>query len=244
MMNNKVWRIDFKLKTIIISDKIKESSAKSVSIPFSEENFTHVPKINVNIRKQNFNVFFDTGAGSGFTLDSKSYQLVKDNNFLIFEGLLSQSLSSVSKGEKQLDVMEVDVNNKVLENQIVDTSSNSRNLVGTRFMENFIIDLDFVNKKIILNPTGKVRNIIASELLFASLENHLVIVNKLKIPQLSELNVADKIIKVNNIDVSKINAEKFCEIKKLIDNSSEITIQNESGKEFKLEKKNILQYLN
>ena len=244
MMNNKVWRIDFKLKTIIVSDKLTECSPQSVSILFSEENFTHVPTINVNIRKQNFNVFFDTGAGSGFTLDSKSYQLVKDNNFLIFEGLLSQSLSSISKGERQLDVMEVEVDNKVLGNHIVDTSSDSRNLVGTRFMENFLIDLDFVNKKVILNPTGKIPEYNSFGIAFASVENYLVIVNKLKIPQLSELNVADKIIKINNIDVSKINAEKFCEIKKLIDNSSEITIQNESGKEFKLEKKNILQYLN
>ncbi|MDY0929693.1 aspartyl protease family protein [Chryseobacterium sp. CFBP8996] len=244
MMNNKVWRIDFKTKTIIISDKVIESSARSVSISFSEENFTHVPTINVNIRKQNFNVVFDTGSGSGFTLDSKSYQLVKDSSFLTFEGLLSQSLNSVSKGERELDVMEVGVDNKVLSNQIVDTSSDSRNLVGTRFMENFLIDLDFVNKKVILNPTGKTAEYNSFGIAFAPVENHLIIVNKLKIPQLSELNVADKIIKINNINVSKINAEKFCEVKKLIDNSSEITIQNESGKEFKLEKKNILQYLN
>ncbi|AZB31236.1 aspartyl protease family protein [Chryseobacterium balustinum] len=244
MMNDKVWRIDFKTKTIIISDKVIESSAQSVSISFSEENFTHVPTINVNIRKQNFNVFFDTGAGSGFTLDPRSYQLVKDNNFLIFEGLLSQSLSSISKGERKLDVMEVEVDNKVLDNQIVDTSSDSRNLVGTRFMENFLIDLDFVNKKVILNPTDKTPEYNSFGIAFSPVENHLVIVNKLKIPELSELNVADKIIKVNNIDVSKINAEIFCEVKKIIDNTQVIVIQIESKKEFKLEKKNILQYLN
>lgn len=244
MMNDKVWRIDFKTKTIIISDKVIESSAQSVSIPFFEENFTHVPTINVNIKKQNFNVFFDTGSGSGFTLDSKSYQLVKDNNFLTFEGLLSQSLNSVSKGERQLDVMEVEVNNNVLGNQIVDTSSDSRNLMGTRFMENYLIDLDFINKKIILNTTGKTPEYNSFGIAFAPVENHLVIVNKLKIPELSELNVADKIIKVNNIDVSKINAETFCEVKKIIDKTQVIVIQIESKKEFKLEKKNILQYLN
>ncbi|WP_159472751.1 aspartyl protease family protein [Chryseobacterium sp. 18068] len=244
MMNNKVWRIDFKTKTIIILDKVIESSAQVISIPFSEENFTHVPTINVNIRKQNFNVVFDTGSGSGFTLDSKSYQLVKDNNFLTFEGLLSQSLSSTSKGERKLDVMEVEVDNKVLGNQIVDTSSDSRNLVGTRFMENFLIDLDFVNKKVILNPTDKTPEYNSFGIAFAPVENHLVIVNKLKIPELSELNVADKIIKINNIDVSKINAETFCEVKKIIDNTQVIVIQIESKKEFKLEKKNILQYLN
>lgn len=244
MMNDKVWRIDFKTKTIIVSDKVMENTAESISIPFSEENFTHVPTINVNIRKQNFNVFFDTGAGSGFTLDSKSYQLVKDNNFLVFEGLLSQSLSSISKGERQFDVMEVEINNNVLGNQIVDTSSDSGNLVGTRFMENFLVDLDFINKKIILNATDKTLEYNSFGIAFSSVENHFVIVNKLKIPEFSELNIAEKIIKVNNMDVSKINAEKFCEVKKLIDNSSEIIIENESGKEFKLEKKNLLQYLN
>lgn len=244
MMNNKVWRIDFKLKTIIVSDKVPESSVQSISIPFSEENFTHVPKINVNIRKHNFDIFFDTGAGSGFTLDSKSYHLVKDNNFLIFEGLLSQSLSSISKGERQFDLMEVEVNNSALGNQIVDTSSDSRNLVGTKFMENFLIDLDFINKKIILNTTGKTPKYNSFGISFAPVENHLVIVNKLKISQLSELNVGDKIFKVNNIDTSKISLDVFCEIKKIMDNGQIITIKNESGKEFRLEKKNLLEYLN
>lgn len=244
MMNDKVWRIDFKSKTIIISDKVIEGSAQSVSIPFSEENFTHVPTINVNIRKQNFNVVFDTGSGSGFTLDSKSYQLVKDNNFLTFEGLLSQSLNSISKGERQLDIMEVEVNNNVLGTQIVDTSSDSRNLMGTRCMENFIIDLDFVNKKIVIITTDKTPEYNNFGIAFAPVENHLVIVNKLKIPELSELNVADKVIKVNDIDVSKIDTETFCKVKKIIDKSQIIVIQIESKKEFTLERKNILLYLN
>ncbi|WP_267281958.1 retropepsin-like aspartic protease [Chryseobacterium luquanense] len=244
MMNNKVWRIDFKAKKIIVSDKSTENSAQSVSISFSEENFTHVPTINVTIRKRNFNVFFDTGAGSGFTLDSNSYNLIRDNNFLTFEGLLSQSLNSVSKGEKQLDMMEVEINNTVLGNQVIDNSNDSRNLVGTRFMENYIVDLDFISKKIILNTTGKIPEYNSFGISFAPAENHLVIVNQLKIPQLSELNVGDKIIKVNNIDASKMSLENFCEIKKMMDNGQIMTIQNESGKEFRLEKKNILQYLN
>ncbi len=244
MMNNKVWRIDFRTKTITISDKITENSAQSISIPFSEESFTHVPTINVNIRKQNLDMVFDTGSGSGFTLDSKSYQLVKDDNFLTFEGLLSQSLNSVSKGERWLDVMEAEVNNNILGNQIVDTSSDSRNLVGTRFMENYLIDLDFINKKIILNTTDKSPEYNSFGIAFAPVDGTLVIVNKLKIPELSGLNVADKIIKVNNIDVSKIHEETFCEIKKIIENSQVIVIEIDSKKEFKLEKKDILQYLN
>lgn len=244
MMNNKVWRIDFRTKTITISDKITENSAQSISIPFTEESFTHVPTINVNIRKQNLDMVFDTGSGSGFTLDSKSYQLVKDDNFLTFEGLLSQSLNSVSKGERWLDVMEAEVNHNILGNQIVDTSSDSRNLVGTRFMENYLIDLDFINKKIILNTTDKTPEYNSFGIAFAPVDGTLVIVNKLKIPELSELNVADKIIKVNNIDVSKIDEETFCKIKKIMDNSKIMIIENESKKEFKLEKKDILQYLN
>lgn len=244
MMVNKFWRLDFNAKTIVVSDQSIKNSTEGISIPFTEVNFTHSPEASFKIRNQNFSFLFDTGAGNGFTLDSNSYKLVKDNNFLTFEGLLSQSLSSVSKGERQFDVMEVEGNNSVLGNQIVDNSDDSRNLVGTRFMENFLIDLDFINKKIILNPTGKTAEYNSFGIAFAPVEDRLVIVNKLKVPQLSGLNITDKIIAINNIDVSKINVEKFCEIKKLIDSSQVIIIQNESGKEFKLEKKNILQYLN
>lgn len=244
MMANKVWRLDFKTKTIVISDQSIKNLIEGISIPFTEANFTHSPEASFKIRNQNFNFLFDTGAGNGFTLDSNSYNLVKDNNFLTFEGLLSQSLNSVSKGEKQFDVMEVEVNNSVLGNQIVDNSNDSRNLVGTRFMENYIVDLDFISKKIILNKTEKTPEYNSFGISFAPVDDHLVIVNKLKIPQLSELNVGDKIIKVNNMDASKISLKSFCEIKTIMDNNQIIIIQNESGKEFRLEKKNILQYLN
>lgn len=243
-MNGKIWRIDFKTKTITISDKFIESSYKTTLIPFTEENFTHVPQVKLNIRKQSFNIVFDTGSGSGFTLDAKSYDLVKDNNFLIFEGLLSQSLNSVSKGEKQFDVMNIEVDNTDLGNQIVDTSSNSRNLVGTRFMENFLVDIDFIDKNIILHHLNKTPEYNNFGIALAPVENYLVIVNKLKISQLSELNIGDRMIKVNNINTSNISPESFCEVKRLMDNSQIITLENESGKEFKLEKKNILQYLN
>ncbi|MFY1045434.1 aspartyl protease family protein [Chryseobacterium sp. GP-SGM7] len=244
MMANKFWRLDFKARTIVVSDQPIKNLSEGISIPFTEENFTRVPAISVSIKKKNFNVFFDTGSGSGFTLDSKSYDLVKDNNFLTFEGLLSQSLNSISKGEKQLDLMEVEINHTLLGNQIVDNSNDSRNLVGTRFMENYIVDLDFISKKIILNKTERTPEYNSFGISLAPVDNHLVIVNKLKIPLLSELNIGDKIIKVNNIDISKISLENFCEIKKMMDSNQVITIQKESGKEFKLEKKNILEYLN
>ncbi|HEX7870136.1 MAG TPA: aspartyl protease family protein, partial [Chryseobacterium sp.] len=99
MMANKFWRLDFKAKTIVISDQSIRNSTEGISIPFTVANFTHVPEASFKIRNQNFSFLFDTGAGNGFTLDSNSYKLVKDSDFLTFEGLLSQSLSSVSKGE-------------------------------------------------------------------------------------------------------------------------------------------------
>ena len=41
-----------------------------------------------------------------------------------------------------------------------------------------------------------------------------------------------------------MSGEAFCGIKKILDNSQTIVIENESHKIFALEKKNILQYLN
>lgn len=244
MMNGKVWRIDFKTKKISIADKPAKSSSESILISFTEENYTHVPNIDVKIRNQNFPLLFDTGSGSGFTLDSKSYDLVRDDNFLTIEGLLSQSLNSVSKGEKQLDVMEVKIGSHLLGNQIVDSSVDSKSLIGTRFMENYLIDLDFIEKRITLTPTDNGVKYNSFGLAFASVENHFVIINKLKIPQLSELNVGDKIFKINTVDVSKVDTERFCEIKKLMDSTETLIIQNEAGKEFKLQKQDILQFLN
>jgi len=66
----------------------------------------------------------------------------------------------------------------------------------------------------------------------------------MKTPQLSELKLADKIHKINALDVSKPNDDTFCEVKKLLDEVKVITIENESHKKFTLEKKDILQFLN
>lgn len=243
MMKGKVWRIDFKSKMITVFDKPQELSNNVAIIPFSEENFTHVPKITAKIRNQNIEFIFDTGSGMGFSVNQKSYDQIKDNDFLTFEGLLSQSLNSIVKGQRQVDVMDIEINNTKLGNQIVDSSLDSPNLIGTKFIENYLVDFDFISKKIILANTGKTLKYPSFGIAFAPIDNSLVIVNKLQIPQLSGLQLTDKIIKINNIDVSKMNGESFCEIKKLIDKSQSIVIENKFNKTFTLEKTDVLQYL-
>jgi len=245
MMRNRIWRIDFKSRTITMSDKAEEEySAASVMIPFSEENFTGVPKINAKIRNQDIRFIFDTGSGMGFTMNQKSYDAIKDKNFLAFEGLLSQSLNSISKGERRVDIMEVEINNSNLGNQLVDSSSDSPDLIGTRFIENYLVDLDFINKRIVLNRPNKSLEYLSFGISFAPVNDNLIIVNKLQIPQLSGLNLTEKIIKINNMDTSKINNEIFCKVKLLLDNSQTITLENASHEKFTLEKKDILRYLN
>nr|WP_314499541.1 aspartyl protease family protein [uncultured Chryseobacterium sp.] len=244
MMKGKIWKIDFKNRKMTVSDQIGElSSANSVQIPFSEEDFTGVPKINVKIRNQNLEYIFDTGSGMGFTLDQNSYNKIKDDQFLTFEGLLAQSISSVSTGERYVDLMEVQINNTEIGAQIVDSSPDARNLLGTRFMENYEVQLDFIHKKIILQSNGKKPEYSTFGVTLAPMKDDLVIINKLKIPQLSSLNLKDKIVKINHLDISKVNSETFCEVKKILDSSSSITIETAGKKSFTLEKKNVLEYL-
>ncbi|KUJ49752.1 aspartyl protease family protein [Chryseobacterium sp. JAH] len=244
MMKGKIWQIDFKNSKLTVSDQVNELNvANSVHIPFSEENFTGVPKINIKIRNQNLEFIFDTGSGMGFTLDQNSYNQIKDDLFLTFEGLLAQSISSVSIGERYVDLMEVQINNSNMGVQMVDSSSDSRNLLGTRFMENYEVQLDFIHKKIILNSNGDQPRYFTFGVSFAPMKEDFIIVNKIQLPQLSALNVKDKILKINNIDVSKVNSETVCEVKKVLDSNSSITIETSAKKTFTLEKKNVLEYI-
>ncbi|WEK68891.1 MAG: aspartyl protease family protein [Candidatus Chryseobacterium colombiense] len=245
MMKDKVWQIDFKNKTLTVSDRTKaDLSSGSVNIPFTEENFTGVPKIEVKIRGQLLDYIFDTGSGTSFSLDQQSYNKIKDSDFLTFEGLLSQSLNSISKGERQVDMMDVQFGNVNVGNQTIDSSLDAVNLVGTRFMENYLVVLDFINKKIVLNPNGNQPEYRSFGISFGVNKDNLIIVNKLKIPQLSELNLGERIIRVNTLDVSKANEDMLCEIKKMLDATKVITVENEAHQKFTLEKKNILQLLN
>lgn len=244
MMKDKVWRIDFKTKTINVFEKSQELSNNFAAVSFSQENFTGVPKINVKIRNHNIDFIFDTGSGMGFTINEKSYNQIKDKDFLTFEGLLSQSLNSIVKGQRQVDLMEVELGNTKLGDQIIDSSSDSPNLIGTKFIENYLVDLDFINKKIILGKAEKTPEYNSFGITVAPVANSLVIVNKLEIPQLSELHLTDKIIRINDTDTVKMNLEKFCKIKELFEKNSSITIENDSHKKFTLEKTNVLEYLN
>lgn len=244
MMKGKIWRIDFKTKTISVFDKSLTNSPTSVTIPFSEDNFTSVPRVKGKIRNKDAEFIFDSGSGMGITLSQNLYNSIKDSDFLTFEGLLSQGLNSVNKGERQVDLMEIEFNKTNLKNQIIDSSSDPLNLIGIRFIENYLVDLDFINNNIILNSTDKTPEYNSFGISLAPIDNSLIIVNKLQIPSLSELNLSEKILKINDIDVSKITAEKYCEVRKILDNSKTITIENESNKKFILEKKNVLLYLN
>jgi len=244
-MKDKVWEIDFKNKILTVSDKIEsEFSSGSIIIPFIEGNFTNVPKLEVEIRGQKLDYFFDTGSGMSFSLNQQSYNKIKDDNFLIFEGLLAQSLNSISKGERQVDLMEVRFGNVNVGNQIIDSSPETINLLGTKFMENYLVILDFINKKIILNPNGNKPEYNSFGVSFAIHKDNLIIVNKLQVTQLSELKLGDKILKINSVDVSRANDEVLCEVKKMFDEVKTITIENEAHQKFTLEKKNILQLLN
>ncbi|UMQ40495.1 retropepsin-like domain-containing protein [Chryseobacterium sp. Y16C] len=245
MMKDKMWQIDFKNKTLTVFDKIENDSySGSVAIPFTEEKFIGVPKIEVKIRGQILDYVFDTGSGMGFSLNQQSYNKIKDHDFLIFEGLLAQSLNSISKGEKEVDIMEVQFGNINVGNQIIDSSLDAVNLVGTKFMENYLIVLDFINKKIILYPNGDTPAYNSFGVSFAVNKDRLIIVNRLIIDSLSELNLGERIIKINSMDVSIVNDEIFCEVKKILDNNTIITLENESHKRFTIEKKNLLQLLN
>ncbi len=245
MMKGKIWQIDFKNKILTVSEKIENaSSAGLVTIPFTEENFTGVPKIEVKIRGQVLDYVFDTGSGMSFSLNQQSYNKIKDNDFLTFEGLLAQSLNSISKGERHVDVMEVQLGNANIGSQIIDSSLEATNLLGTKFMENYLVILDCIHKKIILQPNGNKPEYNSFGVSFAVSKDALIIVNKLQIPQLSELTLAERIVKINDIDVSTANNETFCGIKKMMDEVNTLTIENESHKKFTLEKKNILQLLN
>ncbi len=244
MMKGKIWKLDFINKTMTISDesnKIKLSNL--LQIPFSEEDFTGVPKINVKIRNQDLQYIFDTGSAMGFTLDQDSYNRVKDDQFLTFEGMLAQSISSVSTGKKYVDLMEVQINNSNLGMQMVDSSFDSRNLLGTRFMKNYEVQLDFIHKNIMLYPNGGLPEYSSFGISLAPVKDALIIVNKLQIPQLAALSLNEKIVKVNQIDVSKVSSETFCVVKTVLDSNSSVTIETASKATFTLEKKNVLDYI-
>lgn len=115
----------------------------------------------------------------------------------------------------------------------------------TRFFYFKITDtVTYICLKSSKNPNGNKPAYNSFGVSFAVNKNRLIIVNSLIADSLSGLNLGERIIKINSMDVSIVNDEIFCEIKKMLNNSTIITLENESYKRFTIEKKNLLQLLN
>lgn len=247
-LDGKIWKIDFKEKKIVFLEREKkikkEIRTQLIEIPFKKDGFTKVPSLNGSIRGIDTEFTFDTGSGMGITIENNIYQKIKDEKYLVSEGLLSQGINSVSKGIRVIDLMKFTINNNDLGEQIVDSSTDATNLIGTRFMENFITTIDFINNKILLEP---IKNDIRYEsfgFMVAPSNGKIKIINVWETEETSLINLGDEITQINDLVTTELTTDIFCSILEIFRNKNQITIVKTNGEKLVMKKIDLVKKLN
>lgn len=239
-LDGNIWKIDFLKKIIFINDNIY---SEGIIIPFKKDSFTKVPKISGKIRGKNIDFLFDTGSNSSISVSKSIYNSIKDDNVIQSEGFISQSVNSNSVGIREIDKMSFHSNDIDFGDQIIDSDNYTLNIIGTMFMENFIVILDFVNNKLQLKKQSDNLSLNSFGFALAPVNNKLQIVNKYNIKSTCLLQLSDIITKVDDLDTKTIDDEKMCKILQKLRSNNFIDIYKENGMKLRIIKVNIVENL-
>ncbi len=224
-MKKSIWQIDMLNKKIIITNNIGTLNIpqKAGIVEFSNQ-FTGIPLVDINIEGIVFkNVVFDYGSDSNIDIstDKISEILLKiDNSVIKSYGMKSLGLY----GGKNDTIYTVLPGNILLDNypinkQIVDLKKTGESTIGTELLKNYIVTIDWSNKKIYLEAHPQNNQDIANELntfgFGAKLEdNNLVVVYLIEnSPALNAgISIGDQILSIDGKDYTNLDLEGYCDI--------------------------------
>jgi hypothetical protein len=243
VMDGKVWTIDFQNKRILIEEKtLQPEDSHFFEIPFTKQDVSAIPFVNCTIRNQSVDFVFDTGSDSGIDIEEKIYITIKDNNHLVSEGFLSLSAYVISIGKRELDTMDFVVNGNNFGRQIIDSDTSTVNMIGTKFMENYKVRLDFINNTIFLYPNNGENKLNMKSFGFSvvPLDGKLKIVSKWHIAETSSIELLDEIIQIEDIKIENITDELYCEVQRIMAEREYISIERKDGSKISFRKLNLI----
>jgi len=225
------FQIDYEKKQIIITDQIEglENLEEIQWIKYttlSQETPIIPAVINNDI---NVNLFFDTGFSGAITLSSEDLYKTISEKLPDKTALFAIKPTITIAGGKDVDSYQsllfktttVAFGPNVTENLIISVDNTLEKkysgLIGNKYFENYIITLNYQNKRVGFLPTKKT-NIPANRntfgLSYTPLDNKLIITKVYKNSEAEnyEIYVGDEIISINGAKISDLPEETFCEM--------------------------------
>jgi len=224
LMKMAIWQIDFEKQIISITNnkELLQIDVNAQIIPFRSNSAGKqlVDIIINNITEKN--ITFDTGSNGGITCSKKTYtKLLKEDSQLNKNYGFGSNTSGIYGQEKLDSIFYIipstckmgDLN---INNQIIEFKEIGSRTIGTEFLKNYTVIIDWHCKEITLIEKNKVE--INSDYSFGfkvSLESNKIyvkyIINNSSVAQ-QGLKLGDQIIEINSTDYREVSKDDYCTI--------------------------------
>lgn len=222
LMRKAVWEFDYKNQQITITNSADslEKHAHSKTIPFSND-MVGTPKIDLDINGQKEEgVIVDLGSTGGFAVSRATYAKLLENKRLsssVFGyGTSSSGIYAAAPNDTVKTGISpvISLGDLILKNQVLHTSNNKT--LGTRFLRNYRVVLDWATNHITLTENTRFENTVFEHLGFRKkLQGDKLIIGFIydqSAAQKAGLKLGDQIVAMNGKDYTKVNPDEWCEL--------------------------------
>lgn len=202
------WQIDYKNRLIRFSDQpFKSNLKKSYKIPFDKPLLSGTPSIDLIVDgKKIEGVLFDVGYNGGLILPRKFSTHFSGKSKIT----LDQSTSGIyGTNIDTLITKDLTLNLGGFKTGIpIEFSSLDKALIGNDFLEHFIVNLNYDDKTITLQPQSPVKITPPLDFIPGILDDSLWVVNRITLP--SQFQLGDTLSKINGKRPSEL-FDSYCD---------------------------------
>jgi predicted aspartyl protease len=243
LLRNSIIKINGANKTIIITNKIKSLNIDKKPIKMKLVGNQKMPYVALKFVAKNSDrasdmVLVDTGMDGFYDMSKRAYSIFEKSK--IFEALFTATGISDSglfgagnsNEQKLLEIENADLNQQIINNLMVSTTSDDNSRIGLDFLKYGDITLDFLHKKFYFESAKTIDVKEKTPKFYTSIQNDKVVIglvwdDKLK----TVMNTGDEVISVDQIDIATISLCDFLKLKKEWKNKDRyiLIIKNKEG---------------
>lgn len=243
LLQNSIIKINGSNKTVIITNKIKSLNIDKKPIKMKLVGNQKSPYIELKFEGKNNDkasdmVLMDTGMDGLYDMSKRAYTIFEKNN--IFKALYSATGigdlglfgAGNSSEQKLLEIENANLNQQIINNLMVSTTSDDNSRIGLDFLKYGDITLDFLNKKFYFESAKTIDVKEKTPKFYTSVQNDKVVIGIVWDEKLKTLmNTGDEVISVDQIDITNISLCDFLRLKKEWKNKDSyiLKIKNKEG---------------
>ena len=222
LMRKAFWKINYDEKSIQFSNNLAKLMDSDIwtKIEF-KPNQAGSPKVNLLLNDTKiFNLTFDTGFNGNISVAKNTIHSLNQTGFPINKTYRTGSSSYSINGLSKIDttyyakINSIKLGELKLKDNIIEFQRHS-NLIGTKFLSNFILLLDWENNRIYLkklrdNPSNKLETFGFKVIL----KNNKVIIGSVfrDSQAWNKLKIGDEITEVNSANYMNLSQSDLCEL--------------------------------